>query len=113
MEVFEAPEHFSQEAKDIWHGLIQEFGIRDVAGLKILKVACECYMRAQGCREIIEKDGPVVLDRFHKKKPHPLLAPERDAKNGFLAALKALNLDLEPVGAVGRPPGQGRGEDAY
>jgi glutathione S-transferase len=47
-----------------------------------------------------------MADRFGQPKPHPLLATERDARAQFLAALKALNLDLEPLrDRVGRPGG--------
>ncbi len=47
----------------------------------------------------------MTIDRFVQRKPHPLLAAERDARAQMLAALKALNLDLEPLKDRGRPPG--------
>jgi len=85
--------------------LIDEYGITDEAGLTIIKVFGEAAHRARKCREIIEKEGQTVTDRFEQQKPHPLLNGERDARAQMMAALKMLNLDLEPVGAIGRPPG--------
>jgi hypothetical protein len=43
-------------------------------------------------------------DRFGAPKPHPLLPIERDSRQAFLAGMKALNLDLEPLrDRPGRP----------
>ena len=45
-------------------------------------------------------------DRFGQVKSHPLLSVERDSRAQYLAALKALNLDLEPLrDKPGRPGG--------
>jgi len=101
-----APPHLSEEAKSIWDGIIDEYEIRDVAGLRILRVACEAFMRAQACREAIDHEGMTRPDRFGIMKPHALLAAERDARSQFLMALKHLNLDLEPLKNVGRPVGR-------
>ena len=63
--------------------------------------------RAAGARRQIEKEGPTSHDRFGQLRGHPLLAVERDARGQFLMALKALNLDLEPVrDRPGRPGGR-------
>ena len=106
----------------IYCGIGGEFGIDDVAGLRILRCACEAFDRAQACRREIEKDGMVLDDddggqktgalfdagkKAGKRKPHPLLPIERDSRAAFLAGMKALNLDLEPLrDRPGRPPGK-------
>ncbi len=100
------PKHLSTEAKKIWKTVISEYGIVDIAGIKILKTALESFDRAQSAREQIEADGLTVLDRFGILKPHPLLPIERDSRSAFLAGLKALNLDIEPLkDRPGRPSG--------
>ena len=101
-----APKHLSKEAKEIFNGLAADYSIDDIAGLRILRVACEAFDRAQACRNTIDRDGLTVLDKFGQVKPHPLLSTERDNRAAFLAGLKALNLDLEPVKGIGRPPGR-------
>lgn len=100
------PRHLSKEARQIFRGLCGEYGIEDVAGLKILRVALEAFDRAQAARVAIDKDGMTVFDKAGQIKPHPLLPVERDARAAFLAGLKALNLDLEPIRGIGRPPGR-------
>jgi hypothetical protein len=58
-------------------------------------------------QEAIERDGMTVLDRFGQRKAHPLLPAERDARAQMLAALRALNLDVEPLHErPGRPAGR-------
>ncbi len=53
----------------------------------------------------IAKQGLTVQDRYGKRKPNPLLGSVKDVKARILATLKTMNLDLEPVKPVGRPPG--------
>ena len=101
-----APSHLSKEAKEIFNGLCEEYSINDIAGLRILRVSLEAFDRAQACRKAIDRDGLTILDKFNQTKPHPLLSTERDSRAAFLAGLKALNLDLEPIKTVGRPAGR-------
>lgn len=96
------PRHLTREAKRIWRDLIEEYAINDVAGLKILRVALESFDRCQKARDVIDNDGMTVTDRYGQTKPHPLLASERDSRAAFLAGLKALNFDIEPLGRPGR-----------
>lgn len=102
-----APAHLSKEAKIMWNDLIDEYGIGDCAGLRILRVALESFDRAQAARENIDRVGLLVKDKFGQVKPHPLLPIERDSRAAFLSGLKALNLDLEPLrDRPGRPGGK-------
>lgn len=102
-----APNHLSKEARRIWKEILEEYDIADAAGLHILRVALEAYDRAQAAREAIDQDGMTLKDKFGQTKPHPLLPIERDSRAAFLAGLKALNLDLEPLrDRPGRPAGK-------
>lgn len=100
------PTHLSLEARRWFDRLLTEYGITDDAGLLLLQTALEAFDRMRDCQEAITEEGPQVKDRFDQLKAHPLLATERDARSQMLAALKQLNLDLEPLqDAPGRPPG--------
>lgn len=101
-----APDHLSTESQ-AWHSrLVSEYGITDDGGLLLLQTAMEAFDRMRECQKAISKDGAQVKDRFEQLKPHPLLSVERDARSQLLAALKAMNLDLEPLkSAPGRPAG--------
>ena len=107
MQTIRPPGHLSPEAKRLWNTLTAEYAIRDCGGLAILKSGLEARDRAEGCRLRIDEEGLTIEDRFGTAKPHPLLAAERDARGQWLAAVKQLCLDLEPLhDRPGRPPGR-------
>jgi P27 family predicted phage terminase small subunit len=96
------PKHLSRESKKMWRSILEEYEIADIAGLRILRVALEAFDRSQKCRESIDDLGLTIKDKFGQQKPHPLLPMERDSRAAFLAGIKALNLDIEPLGRAGR-----------
>lgn len=101
-----APKHLSRAAKAWYRSLTDEYGIEDQAGKLLLQTALEAFDRMKAAAKRINADGDAVEDRFGQVKPHPLLNAERDARSQMLAALKQLNLDLEPLrDGPGRPPG--------
>jgi len=100
------PKHLGEAGATLWRGLVSEYGIADAGGLKLVQTACECADRMAAAQAAIAKDGTFVRDRYGQVKVHPAAALEKDARGGLLAALKLLNLDLEPLrDAPGRPPG--------
>lgn len=102
-----APRHLSKEAKKIWKEILDEYAISDAAGLRILRVACESFDRAQAARAAIDKNGMVFLDKNGQTKINPLIACERDSRAAFLSGLKNLNLSIEPLrDRAGRPTGR-------
>lgn len=100
-----APRHLSAEARRWWRRLLEEYALDDEAAFLLLQTALEAFDRMREAQEAIKNDGPTVVDRFGQLKPHPLLPTERDARGQMMAALKALNLELEPLkDGPGRPP---------
>jgi P27 family predicted phage terminase small subunit len=101
------PRHLSREAKGWWAKLQEDFGIEDAAGLLILTTAAEAFDRMRGAQKLIKKHGATCLDRFGQTKANPATTIERDSRAAMLAALKALNLDIEPLKEhAGRPAGR-------
>jgi P27 family predicted phage terminase small subunit len=99
------PTHISAVAKKLWIDIFTEYSIDDAAGMAILRVALESFDRSQAARKAINKAGMTVTGRDGQVRSHPLLTVERDNRAAFLAGLKALNLDLEPLKKPGRPGG--------
>jgi hypothetical protein len=62
----------------------------------VLETALQAFDRMTEARKLIDQDGAVTSDRFGQLKVHPALVVERDSRYAMLAALKQLNLDLEP-----------------
>lgn len=87
--------------------MASEYGIEDDAGLLLLQTGLEAFDRMRVAQEAIREEGMTVFDRFGQRKAHPLLPAERDARAQMLAALRALNLDVEPLhDRPGRPAGK-------
>jgi hypothetical protein len=87
----------------LFRQLISEFAIDDSGSVSLLVTAMEAHQRMRRARERVAKDGEVFKNRFGELRPHPCIAVERDARDGYLRALRALRLELKPVKATGRP----------
>ncbi len=106
MNTSKAPGHLSKEAKSWWDKFQNEYGVSDEAGLLLMQTAMEAFDRMKEAQGILANDGLMVKDRFDQPKSHPLLTTERDSRAQMMAAIKALNFDLEPLReAAGRPGG--------
>lgn len=103
------PKSLSAAAKRWWKEIADEFSIEDPGGIAILTLAAEAFDRMREAQALIKAEGMVAEDRFRQKKPHPAVVIERDCRAQILGALRALNLDTEPLNpAPGRPPGPAR-----
>lgn len=101
-----APPQLEPAGAKFWREMVEEYGITDTAGIALVTQASECLDRQRAAQAAIAEFGPIVKDRYGAPKLNPACNLEKDARNGMLAALKALNLDLEPLhDGIGRPPG--------
>lgn len=102
-----APKHLAESGRTLFAELVREYSIDDAAGIALLTTACECLDRIRAAQTAIAEHGEVVTDRYKQVKVNPACTLEKDSRNGMLAALKALNLDLEPLrDKPGRPGGR-------
>jgi P27 family predicted phage terminase small subunit len=101
------PAHLGDAGRALWHSIMTDYQITDAGGLALLGQACEACDRVAECRELIAAQGAVVRSQG-AVRAHPLLAAERDARAAMLRALRYLNLDVEPLKAIGRPLGSVR-----
>lgn len=91
------PRGLNTEAAILWRKITSQFDISDAGGLAILQTACEALTSLRKMEAIVKDEGLSHKDRFNQQKAHPLLAMIRDTRAQYLAALKMLNLDLEPL----------------
>lgn len=106
--VVKPPTTLSAPGKQMFSAIVEEFGIDDSVGLRLLQSACEAFEFVQMCQKQIKADGPMIEDG-EKRKIHPMVAAMRDARSAMLQNLKALNCDLEPLKNIGRPSTHGIG----
>jgi hypothetical protein len=101
------PADLSVESADWFRRIVREYGIADESGLLILAQGMRAYDRSNEARGILKKEGLTVTDRYGQTRPHPAASVETASTRNFLACMKALNLELEPVRpGPGRPPGR-------
>ena len=98
------PATFDKTGATLWRSVVTEYDIRDSGGLEILRQACEAADRVQEFSRVIARDGPMLRTK-QGPKDHPLLKHELAARAFVVRSLHRLGLDVEPVKAIGRPPG--------
>jgi phage terminase small subunit len=99
------PRHLKAAGQALWTDIVMQYRIRDGAGLALVTTVAECRDQIRAAQAIIQKEGAIIRDRYGGARQHPACGLERDARAGMLAALKLLNLDLEPLRDRGRGPG--------
>jgi hypothetical protein len=88
------PDNLAPPERALWRKILTEYRIDDAASLAVLQAGLESLGRARSCREAIDRDGEVTRNRYDELVAHPLLTAERTARAGFLAAMRALRLDI-------------------
>jgi len=91
------PRHLKAAGKALWNDIVRQYRIADGAGLALVTTAAEALDRIREAQAAIRKHGALVADRYGGVKQNPACFLERDARAGMLSALRALNLDLEPL----------------
>jgi P27 family predicted phage terminase small subunit len=88
-----APSHLDPEEAALFKSIVAEFRVDDIGSLQLLTTAMEAHQRCRTCREAIDRDGLTITDKHGVLVPHPLLRSEGSARQQYLAALRALNLE--------------------
>jgi phage terminase small subunit len=96
------PRHLKNAGRALWTGIVMQYRVRDAAGVALVTTAAEALDRIREAQAAIRKHGALVPDRYGALKQNPACFLERDARAGMLSALRALNLDLEPLRDRGR-----------
>ena len=100
------PSHLEKAGRELWQGLIRDYGITDTAGTVLVTTAAECLDRMRSAQELVKKHGECITAGNGSLKTNPACRVEQDARSGMLSALRMLNLDLEPLrDGPGRPGG--------
>src|SRR5215471_14073857 len=78
--------HLKAAGRRLWADIVTQYCIADGAGLALVTTAAEAQDRIREAQRAIRQYGALVPD----------------ARAGMLSALRALNLDLEPLRDRGR-----------
>ena len=89
-----APQGLSADARELWVTFVDEYSIKDTGGLQILEQALSAYDRAAEAKAILDRDGIVCVDKARQTIAHPCVVIEKNSRAQYLAALKALGLNV-------------------
>ena len=98
------PPNLGEHGAKLWRAVMSEYDVQDAGGLAMLAQACEAADRLEALAEHIRNDGEVVRSKSGLRE-HPALKHELANRAFIVRTLSKLGLDVEPVRAVGRPPG--------
>ena len=91
---FPAPVGLSRKAKRLWFGILDNWALRDQAGLIILENLCRTQDRIDKAQRILDREGMVVTNRFGKLEQHPASMILRAEVANFAKFHKHLNLEV-------------------
>jgi hypothetical protein len=100
----EPPAELGEHGRALWHSVMEQYEITDAGGWETLRQACCACDRAEACRKIIDDQGEMITIG-RQVRSHPLLRDELANRAFVVKSIQRLGLDLEPVKAIGRPPG--------
>src|SRR5262245_11857125 len=99
-----APEHLKPETRAWYEHVCREY-VLESHHLRTLQIAAECWDRRQQARDVLDRQGLTIEDKYGTVKPHPCVAIEKDAGAQFVRCIRELNLDTEgPSEESARPP---------
>ena len=90
------PSHLKDDGRQFFQRMVLEYEVTDCGGLSLLERAAECVDRLVAARAAIAEHGEVIIAAGGKPVLNPACKLEKEARDGFLAAMRMLNLDTEP-----------------
>lgn len=95
------PAHLSGEPAALWADTVAAFDL-EAHQLALLVAACDAFDSYLEARATVLAEGPLIVDRFGQKRPHPSLGIQERARIAMLRAIRELGLDAAV--ADSRPP---------
>jgi hypothetical protein len=87
------PELLAEPEQKVWTAIMRNYDFNR-GGEFLLENALLSLERARKCREIIDRDGPLLTRRDGLPKRHPLLSIEAQSRKLVQAIFKLLKIDL-------------------
>jgi hypothetical protein len=100
-----APSDLSSRGKGLWRDIHRGWEL-DASAEQLLTIALRGFDRADAARALLRRDGLLVAGT-RGPRPHPAVSIERTATETALKAWRALGLDVQTPGPMGRPPSRG------
>jgi len=96
------PMHLQPQTRRWWREIARTYELES-HHVRLLILACEALDRGKQARELLDREGLVVQDRYGQVRAHPAAAIERQAAVTFARLVRELGLDTEGPPET-RPP---------
>ncbi|TEB14608.1 hypothetical protein Psfp_02749 [Pelotomaculum sp. FP] len=101
------PKHLSSAARKLWKEFMDEYDLSDTAGLTLLNLLTTAWDEAESLADQVRREGTTIVNPASgAAHVHPALQQLKESRAVVLRCIRALNLDVEPPGPVGRPGGR-------
>ena len=87
-----APRHLGAEGAAFFVAMRAKHSLDGPAEIETLTRACECIDTIAAARASMAKTGPIIKNQYDIEKLHPGLVVEKQARDGYYAALRLLDL---------------------
>ena len=77
--------------------MLQETDIEAVNELEVLARAAECLDRIAAAQASIAEHGEITVNQYNQPKRNPACNLEKQARNGFLACMRMLDIEDAPT----------------
>lgn len=95
------PRHLRDSGAAFYQQMLAETDIASADDLAVLTRAAECLDRISAAQASIAEHGEIVTNQYNKPTLNPACNLEKQARDGFFAAMRMLNIEEEPKGARG------------
>lgn len=89
-----APSHLRPTTRKWWSDVVKTYEMGGTH-IMLLTSACESWDRLQAAREVIDKEGPVFIDRWSQPRQRPEVDIERHCRASFERTVRLLGLTNE------------------
>jgi hypothetical protein len=90
----QAPKHLRQAGAAFFNSMLSGYELNGAAAVAVLVRAAEAVDRIAAAQASIAKDGEIITNQYGVPKLNPACVLEKEARNGFLSAMRMLNVEF-------------------
>jgi len=98
------PSQFRGEIKKFYRDVVEMYDL-EPHHIRLLKLCCEALQRAETAQAVLDAQG-LTYEGPSGPRLRPEVKAKEQAERNAMAMIKQLGFDVEPPGAIGRPPGR-------
>lgn len=107
-----APAGSKAAGRRLWRAILEKYELEEHE-LELLRQACRTADLCAELQVVIDRDGPMVANRFREMVPHPAVIELRQQRVVLARLIAALRVPDDSAGAGARPQRRGGARGVY